>query len=323
MNRSLVIAIAAGLLLMPIVVYAQSEERPSQAPPLAQPLVREGDFAIKLVDRLKIGTAQNEAEAESMLASNGIAPRNGWIADYPVTPDIIGELVNSVTDAAQSGRLTMAAEEATKAFQDLTTEVGLPVIADTRDESAGDVQASNYGQYSDPGVINDYYYNEGPPVVTYYPPPWDYYYMYAWVPSPFWCSGFFFPGFFILHDFHRVIIIHKRPIIITNHYRDPRTKRVHTIDPVERLHGRNFREGERARPRGLIPPRRKAVPCQSTSGTASACRGQKEGPSTGIEALQGCEAGPKSRPWITAREDPRPSTVVVAIRQGHRLLTAG
>jgi hypothetical protein len=59
-------------------------------PPVGQALQREGNFAVKLVSALALGNTEDEVEAESRLAEAGIAPRNGWIADYPVTPDIIG-----------------------------------------------------------------------------------------------------------------------------------------------------------------------------------------------------------------------------------------
>jgi len=251
MKKLLAVAILASLLLMTIAVNGQSEEAAAQAPPVSQNLVREGDFAVKLVDTLRIGKAENEAEAESILASTGIAPRNGWIADYPVTPDIIGELQNAIGEAADSGRLAMDRNEAMKLFQDVTAQAGIPVVADTQDEYPGDVEARNYAGYPDPLIINDYYYNEGPPVVTYYPPPWDYDYMYAWVPSPFWCSGFFFPGFYVLHDFHKVFVVNRRVIVITNHFRDHRTRRVFRIDPLRR-HAGDHPEGIR----GTSPRRR-------------------------------------------------------------------
>ena len=236
-----IIGITAALLVISLAMNAASEETATQPPPIAQALVREGDLAIKLVDRLKIGTAENEAEAESILASTGIAPRNGWIADYPVTPDIIGELQDAVGEAVDSQRLAMGKDEALRQFQDLTAEMGLSSMADTRAEIVQDEPSRDYSEYSRPEVIDNYYYTEGPPVITYYPPPWDYYYMYAWVPYPFWCSGFFFRGFFILHDFHRTFFVNRRMCVVSNHFRDHRTHRVSTIDPVTRHTGRTFR----------------------------------------------------------------------------------
>jgi hypothetical protein len=242
MKNSLIILVASiSLLFMPLAgtVHPQSEE--GTAPSVAQGLVREGDFAMKLAEALKLGTVSSEAEAEGALATAGIAPRNGWIADYPMTPDILGELQDAAGDAADSGRLTMKREEAVNTLQALAGEMGLPVVSDVRGGEMPEEPAGNYSQYTDPAVINNYYYDEGPPVVTYYPPPWDYYYMYSWVPYPFWWHSFWFPGFFILHDFHKVIIVKNFGTkICTNHVFDHRLKRVVTVDHKSRISGRTF-----------------------------------------------------------------------------------
>jgi hypothetical protein len=97
MKKTLITTISMIFLLMPAMVYAQSEQPASNAPPpVSQQLVAEGDFALKLVTALNLGTPNNEAQAEDILTSVGIAPKNGWIADYPMTPIIIGELQNAV-----------------------------------------------------------------------------------------------------------------------------------------------------------------------------------------------------------------------------------
>jgi hypothetical protein len=222
-----------------ITVGAQSGETARQAPPIAQPLIREGDFAVKLTETLKIGQPKSEAEAEDMLVSAGIAPKNGWIADYPMTPDVIGELQSAIGGAVDSGKLAMNKDQAIKALQDLAAQQGLPVRADTESRHAGaeppvESPPGDYGEYSRPEVINNYYYDQGPPIVTYYPPPWDYYYLYSWVPYPFWYSGFWFPGFFCLHDFHRVVFINRRAVIFSTHIIDPKTRGVVSIDPATR-----------------------------------------------------------------------------------------
>ena len=77
-------------------------------------------------------------------------------------------------------------------------------------------------------------------MVTYYAPPPDYYYLYAWVPYPFWCYGFWFPGFFVLHDFHRVVNVHNRAVFVSNHFNDVSAHRVFRVDPVKRFNGRTF-----------------------------------------------------------------------------------
>jgi hypothetical protein len=225
MNKLLIIVMALGLVLMPFTVYPQSDQKPTGTPPISQTLVPEGDFALKLATALKVGTPTDEAQAEDMLTSAGIAPKNGWIADYPITPNIIGELQNSVATAADSKKLSMGKDEALKAFQGLTTELGLAVTPG----SAGEY-AENQPQ-PDASAINNYYYEEGPPVVSYYPPPWDYDYLYDWVPYPFWASGFFFPGFFVLTDFDFVFVGHHHHRI-TNHFFDHRTHAFGRVDPV-------------------------------------------------------------------------------------------
>ena len=161
MRRVVSIIVATGLLLIPFAGLGQAQQ--AAPPPVAQTLVREGEFALKLADRLKMGSPGSEAEAESALASAGIAPRNGWIADYPITPDIAGELQYAITQAADSGRLALSRDEALMAFQGLTAEMGLSVVVDTRGEVVQNDPPADYGQYSNPDIINNYYYMKGRP----------------------------------------------------------------------------------------------------------------------------------------------------------------
>jgi len=123
----------------------------------------------------------------------------------------------------------MGKDEAFKAFQGLTSEFGLAVAPGSGQYAV--TQPPTSSEYAQPQEINDYYYEEGPPVVTYYPPPWDYYYLYGWVPYPFWCSGFFFPGFFVLNDFD-IIVAGQHHHRISNHFIDPKTHSVTRVDPV-------------------------------------------------------------------------------------------
>ena len=227
-------------------VRAQSaQQMAKQPPPIEQTLVREGDLALKLAEALKIGRAESEAEAENLLASVGIAPKNGWIADYPVTPDIVGELEKAVSEAGDNKRLPMDRNEALKVFRTTAVEFELPIIAEVP-QGYPESPPPTTPEYTEPSAIDNYYSAEGPPVVTYYPPPWDYSYMYAWIPYPFWWSGFYFPGFYVLHDFHRVCHGHGHghghwdghDRIVSNHTRDPRTGKIFTIDPARRNSGK-------------------------------------------------------------------------------------
>jgi len=240
MKTFLAKAIALALLLTSPAAYAQAEQTTGTLPPVAPPLVREGDFAIKLVSALEIGSAENETEAEAVLASSGIAPNNGWISDYPVTPDIIGELQDAVAAAADSERLLLKKHEALAALEIVLADLGLSVVADTPEEYAETPPPAS-PQYTEPTVVNNYYYTHGPPVFTYYPPPPDYNYLYAWVPYPFWCSRFFFSGFFILHDFHKVSFVHNRVVVVTNHVFHRHHRRFFRVDPVRRRAGKSLR----------------------------------------------------------------------------------
>ena len=237
MKKLSAIAMALALLLMSSpAAYPQAKRTITTPPPVAPTLVREGDFATRLVSALEIGMAENETEAETLLGSAGIAPINGWISDYPITPDILGELEDAVVAAADSNRLPMGKDEALEVLDNVSADFGLYVLTDTSGEYAG-TPAPISPQYTEPKVINNYYYNEGPPVVTYYPPPTDYLYLYAWVPYPFWYSRFSFSGFFILHDFHKVSIIHKRAVVVTNKVFHRQHRRFYRIDPVKRRGG--------------------------------------------------------------------------------------
>jgi hypothetical protein len=182
MKKLSAIAMALALLLMSSpAAYPQARQTTTTPPPVESTLVREGDFATRLVSALEIGMAENETEAETLLASAGIAPKNGWISDYPITPDILGELQETVAAAADSNRLPMGKDEALEVLDSVAVDLGLYVLSYTSGDYAETPPPASL-QYTEPTVINNYYYREGPPVVTYYPPPPDYLYLYAWVP---------------------------------------------------------------------------------------------------------------------------------------------
>ena len=240
-----------ALLLLPVLVYAQSAPAKPAPPAIAQELVREGDFALKLEAALGLEKSADEVGAETRLGELGITPRNGWIADYPVTPDILGELQKTVGDAADAGKVPLQKDEALKRLDTIAAEQSLAVKPHTV-ANTDDTLPEEAVDYPDPAAINDYYYDEGPPVVTYYAPPPDYYYLYSWVPFPFWCSSFWFPGYFILHDFHRSVFFGHRVGFISNHFNDIRANRVFRVDPVARFNGRTFAGIGVANRRGFI-----------------------------------------------------------------------
>ncbi len=142
----------------------------------------------------------------------------------------------------------MGRGEALEVFQNVTSELNLSVLAHTPGQPVQDMAA--HEQYPDPAAINGYYSAEGPPVVTYYAPPADYYYLYTWVPYPFWWWNAWFPGFFVLADFDVHVNRHGHHHdgehfghreIVSNHFRDS-TGRMSRIDPASRVHGGTLRD---------------------------------------------------------------------------------
>lgn len=237
----LVIPIIISLVLLPFAGFGQEgmsgsppqpaeDQRNVSIPPVEQPLMPEGVFAVQLAQALKMGKVKDEVQAESMLSAVGIEPKNGWIADYPVTPDIVAEIKTSVAAAAEANKIGMGKDEAQKAVAGLEADLGLNIRAGSPPTATGEVQEAA----APAEVVNNYYYDYGPPVVTYYPPPWDYDYLYAWVPFPFCWGDFFFGGFFVLHDFHRHIHFHHHEFVISNHVVNVTTNRVLVVDPVSR-----------------------------------------------------------------------------------------
>jgi hypothetical protein len=131
---------------------------------------------MKLAEALKVGEVKSEAEAESKLASVGVLPKNGWIADYPLTPNVIAELQNSIGEAADSGKLAMKRDEALNVFRDLLVSI-----------------ENEYAQAEpDPGKQPDwyayprfYYYPYYYPSPYYYPYPYYFGYYRFYHPYPY------------------------------------------------------------------------------------------------------------------------------------------
>jgi hypothetical protein len=263
MKKLLITLLAFGLLMTPFAVYgqpaqlaavvAESGQTATDAPPVSQALVPEGDFAVQLAAALELGTPATEGQAEDMLTSVGIEPQNGWIADYPVTPIIIGELQDAVAASAAAYKIPMGKDEALQAFQHVATGFGLAVSPGT--DQYTESQPPTTSEYVEPTTVDDYYSEEGPPVITYYLPPPDYYYLYSWVPYPFWFSSFYFPGFFILNDFDFTVAGHfyghRFHHVVTNHFFDRRLHEYLRVDPRMGDHLRTFR----ARAPGFNSPR--------------------------------------------------------------------
>ena len=238
-------------LWLPLVSDAQVTPSATTPPAIAQQLVREGDFALKLALVLGVGAPTTEAEAESLLADVDIMPKNGWLADYPVTPDIVAELSKAVQDSAAAKKIPLSADVALERFATVLAQSKLPITSApvTETAPAQPVEVQENGSYAsapviqeypDQTVIENYYQSAGPPIVTYYTPPAAYYDLYGWVPSPFWCAGFWFPGFFILNNFHQAVFFDNHRFFVSNHFHDKFRGRFFRVNPVDRFHGRSF-----------------------------------------------------------------------------------
>ncbi len=237
MKRVLVILVAAGLVLAAHTASVNAQSSSSNPPPVEQPLVSEGEFAVEMATALKLNSPHDEAAAESSLAGINIAPRNGWISNYPMTPDIIAEVRESTTRSASAGSLNISEADAAGIVDSVSTALNLPIKAagekysyessyDSTAASSSEYQSSSaaappeVSEYEEPPVVEvpeeEYYDGYGPPIVTYYPPPWAYAYLYDWVPWPFCWGGLGFGGFFILSDFDRNDHHHRFTNHVTN-----------------------------------------------------------------------------------------------------------
>src|SRR5208337_4340794 len=115
MKRVLVILVAAGLVLTPYTGSVSAQGSTSGRPPIEQPLVSEGEFAVELATALHLTSSHDEAAAENSLAAINIAPRNGWISDYPMTPDIVAEVRENAARSASSRSLSLSEADAARA----------------------------------------------------------------------------------------------------------------------------------------------------------------------------------------------------------------
>ena len=262
----------------------------TNSPPVAQTLVPEGVLAMQLAEALKLSPAPDEEKAEELLSSLGIEPKNGWLAEYPVTPDVLGDVEEGISKANEQGKIKLTKDQVLKLVGDVKAKLGFDVnpgsnppaglierpgnktiysytdsegvihftdvydsipkeyqknakivtestlhqILGVKDGGATEAPGPQYMANPNPEDINTYYYDQGPPLVTYYAPPDPYYYLYSWVPYPFWSTGFYFPGFFVLNNFHRQVFFNRRPYFVTHHVGGGAFSRPLSIGPVNR-----------------------------------------------------------------------------------------
>ncbi|MCW8904338.1 hypothetical protein, partial [Sedimenticola sp.] len=209
--RALIPLLAAVALLLPTWVAAQHAVEDNTVSAIDPVLVRQGDFAILLLEALSLGEVDTEEEATRRLGAIDIAPDEGWIADYPVTPEILAELALTIGDAADTGKIGLNRDKAMETLQALAAELGLYIPDEFSPRYARRYLLDDAYDCSG-STIRHYYDNYGPPVMSYCRPPYDYDYLYDWRPYGSWWHGHYYPGYYLLHRFHLVIHVDsKRP----------------------------------------------------------------------------------------------------------------
>ena len=286
----------------------------TNAPPVAQTLVPEGIFAMQLAEALKLSPVPDEATAEELLSNLGIEPKNGWLAEFPVTPAVLGDVEKGISVASDQGKIALTKDQALKLVGDVKTKLGVDInpgsnappglierpgnktiysytdsegvlhftddydsipkeyqknakivsqsmqheLLGGTDGGATEAPGPQYRANPNPEDINDYYYEQGPPLVTYYAPPDPYYYLYSWVPYPFWSTGFYFPGFFVLNNFHRQVFFNRQPYFVAHHVGGGAFSRPLSVGPVNLAWPGHMMPDAMAHPRWFSTPNAQA-----------------------------------------------------------------
>jgi hypothetical protein len=133
-------ALFAALCLLSTASHGQGEEEDNAPPPtpstiqtdtnspsVEQTLVPEGIFAIQLAEALKLGPVPDEAKAEELLSGLGIEPKNGWIAEYPVTPAVLGDVEKGISAASDQRKIALTKDQALKLVGKVKAKLGFDV----------------------------------------------------------------------------------------------------------------------------------------------------------------------------------------------------
>ena len=161
--------LAASLVLAQHTAAVNTKSSLLGPPPIEQPLVREGEFAAELASAFNLTSLHDEAAGESYLASVNIMPKNGWISDYPVTPDIIAEVRDSAARSASSGNLQISETDAVGVVDNVSMAMNLPVKVNYEsnlEHQSRSAPPPEAYEYLEPSVVEDYYDDNKPPIVT-------------------------------------------------------------------------------------------------------------------------------------------------------------
>ena len=281
-------AFLVALSLLSTVSHGQGEIKGTPVPPssatqtginpslVEQTLVPESVLVMQLIEALNLGPVADSAKAEDLLSSLGIEPENGWIAEYPVTPQVLGDVEQGIAMAGDQGKIAFNKEQALKLFRDVKLRLGFDIKPDLK-PSAGlikkpgktsvyiytdtngvthftddhdsipreylkttkrisrstppqgvssvantpaETSVTRYNEPLPPEEIDYHYDEQGPPVVTYYAPPDTYTSLYSWVAYPFWSTGRYFPGYYVMNDFNRRVLYNRQHYDVKHHARN-------------------------------------------------------------------------------------------------------
>lgn len=197
---ALVLMLAVMALSLPVAAQNVDDERRRL---IAPETVSQAEFALQLAGALGLPvTGEDADEAMRALASRGIEPLEGWKPELPMTPLLVAELRHAVSNAVAAGRLDVEGSAALAAFDELIAHLDLP-LADAPPPAYAE-GPRGHETACDRSALDRYYATMGPPYYTYCLPLPSYYYLYSWVPSPFYLHGVFFSGFFVVRDVHVV-----------------------------------------------------------------------------------------------------------------------
>lgn len=209
----LIAVLLAAMLLPATASAAETSIDPEQERLIAPLVIAQSDFALHIASALGIRVPDNDdpSKAARALAARRIAPRAGWEPEAAVTPQTIAELRDAVAAAASTGRLRLDPQDAVSAYEQIVAQLGLPLPIEPPRYAEDETGVKRYEGGCDPRAYDYYYGGTGIPPYTYCPPPPAYFSMYAWIGTPFYWDGYYFPGFYTLR-YPYVIVYPREPV---------------------------------------------------------------------------------------------------------------
>jgi hypothetical protein len=283
-STRLILALLSGLLLLSgAAAAAETPSEPIQERLIAPDVIAQREFALHVANALGIKVPGNDdpARAARALAAQGIAPRAGWQPDEAVTPLTIAEIRDAIAYAASAGRLRVDPVDAVRAYEQIVAQLELPLPVEPPRYAEEGKGVKRYEGGCDASAYDYYYGGTGVPPYTYCPPPPAYVSMYLWVGTPFYWSGYYFPGYYALR-YPYVIVFPHEPV------RPPRfsegvlggAPRPAPPPPATPGGGRGFRDTPIVQGRPPVQPRAIPLPDRDPRFSEGMLGGQRSLPRT-------------------------------------------